>query len=119
MSNIALSPRIVRDDQLRTALAEFVEVFDNRITADGVGGHLTCGEAEALAALLSASGAEHAARHWLGAHATGDDEESAEHHGPTYETAHLPLPTRPLTTTWPVRVRAALRTTIARVGQRR
>lgn len=60
-------------------LAEALGVLDDQHTAGDVGPSLTCREAEALAAILSAVGGHDVAATWLYGHAGGDDDSGDLH----------------------------------------
>lgn len=62
------------------AVARFAEVMGDPAVAASAGSHFTCGEAEAVAALLRAVGHPDAADRWLAGHAEGDEPDDA-HYG--------------------------------------
>ena len=70
---------------IRHAIADFANVFGDRLTASGVGPHMTCMEAEVFADVLRLV-SDSAADTFLAGHAEGDSEPGDMHgldHGGT------------------------------------
>jgi hypothetical protein len=72
---------------LDKALALLARVFGRPDTAERVGPHFTCEEANIIAYALSASRHEDAAVVWLEGHAASDTEEDP-HGGADFDAAH-------------------------------
>jgi hypothetical protein len=66
-------------DPLKDALCDLAQVFGDGMTADMVGGHFTCSEANKIAGVLKLSGHTDAAVTWLQGHAMGDDDPDDDH----------------------------------------
>ena len=71
---------------LERALDGLAQVFGRRRTAERVGSHFTCREANLIAYVLAASRHPDAAIVWLDEHAAGDTEEDV-HGGPDFDAA--------------------------------
>lgn len=69
---------------LDEALDDLARVFGRRATAERVGAHFTCGEANRIANVLIASRHSDAAVVWLDEHAASDSED-AEHGGAGFD----------------------------------
>ena len=80
--------RAGRDEgrDLDEALDRFARVFGPRRTAERLGQHVTCHEANVIAYVLAASRHLDAAIVWLDEHAAGDTEEDA-HGRPGFDAA--------------------------------
>lgn len=78
--------RAGRDDGrfLDEALDDLAQVFGRRATAERVGPHVTCGEANRIANVLIASRHTDAAVAWLDGHAVSDGDD-AEHGGAGFD----------------------------------
>jgi len=63
-------------------VVRFLDAFDDQMLAGDVGPRLTCGEIEALAGMLRATGAEGAAAAWIERHSWGDDDIDDLHRRP-------------------------------------
>jgi hypothetical protein len=61
-------------EDMHSAISVFARILGDTMTAQGVGGHFTCTEAEDLARALAESGHKHAAMTFLEGHAYGDDD---------------------------------------------
>jgi hypothetical protein len=67
--------------ELGPALTNLAAVFGDAMTAEHVGSHMTCDEADALASVLRLAGHADAAATFLDGHASTDDEPEDVHHG--------------------------------------
>lgn len=87
--------RAGRDEgrDLDKALDALARVFGRPATAERVGRHFTCTEANRIAAVLIASRHTDAAVVWLHAHAAGD-EEGDLHGAPDFDAVHYVTGTR-------------------------
>lgn len=61
-------------ETLADALDELADVFGDGMTADHIGGHFTCTEAERVADVLRLAGQDKAAETWLDGHSEHDDD---------------------------------------------
>ncbi|MFC7495854.1 MULTISPECIES: hypothetical protein [unclassified Nocardioides] len=81
--------RAGRDEghDLEKALEHMARVFGRHETAERVGPHFTCYEANVIAYVLASSRHLDAAVAWLEEHAASDTEEDT-HGGPEFDAAH-------------------------------
>jgi hypothetical protein len=85
--------RAGRDEgrDLDTALDALARVFGRPATAERVGPHVTCLEANRIAAVLIASGHADAATVWLHAHSAGDSDDDL-HGGADFDATDYVAP---------------------------
>lgn len=74
----------IAPSKLPDALAAMAATLGDSMTAHDVGQHMTCGEADSIAAVLAAGGFTDDAAAFLVGHAQTDDDEGDNHHALVY-----------------------------------